>query len=76
MTMCSTHTSTEAAPKHTVCRTCLLRMRLAYVRRAKPLTRCICLRCGRRGSRPWKESRRCWACRRTLLRNPEAEVRA
>lgn len=47
MAMCANHTSTEAVEGHVLCRLCLLKYRLAYLRRSKPPINRTCLRCGK-----------------------------
>ena len=63
---CVNHRS-ESVPGHVLCRLCLLRMRLAYQRRAaEPITR-VCLRCGTVARHGRKcRGRLCWKCNRTL----------
>ena len=69
---CANHAA-EAVAGKTLCRLCLLRMRLRYQRRAKPAVKQVCLRCGRVAVHGRKcAGALCWSCRRVLRRNPDA----
>lgn len=56
-----------------LCRLCKLRLRLRYQRRAPKPSRPVCLRCEKKGTKPWR-GKLCWICRRTLARNPDADT--
>ena len=72
---CRNHTA-EAVEGRTLCRLCLLRMRVRYQRRALPVVKRVCLRCGRVSKQGRKcVGKFCWSCRRVLRRNPDAEIR-
>jgi len=70
MRRCANH-ATEAVEGRTLCRLCLLRMRLRYQQRALPVVTRVCVRCGRISRQGRKcLGRFCRSCRRVLRRNP------
>lgn len=60
-------------PGHTLCQACLDRLKRKYVKVKIINPRCI--RCERRKKRNTWKGRMCSYCRRTLRKNPEAELR-
>lgn len=64
----------EPAVGYTLCQICLDRLREKYKQRRGEVKYRRCLRCNRQQKKKWK-GRLCTYCRRTLRKNPEAEIR-
>jgi hypothetical protein len=61
-------------PGHTLCQVCLDVLKVKYLKRRGEVKYRLCLRCNRKQKKKWK-GRMCSYCRRTLRKNPDAEIR-
>lgn len=65
----------KALTGHTLCQVCLDRLKERNKKRVVPIKNSRCIRCERRKKRNTWKGRMCSYCRRTLRRNPDAEIR-